>query len=214
MLLQRIRPKIDLHGEIIDFSQDEIKSNLTKLENKIRTQFLPKLTGRVSPEDNERSMLEPSARLGGLNIINPETDAAQKFKDSERLCKPLVEKILSGDTDLDEVASRQKRASTEIQKENKRRAERKKDVVVQSLVITPYSRAFELANKRGASNWLTTLPLEELGFCTSKAAFRDALCMRYIWPLKDVTFSLCLWKNVLGSTLLDYTYWRLPSYSV
>ena len=111
MLLQRIRPKMELHGEIIDFSQDEIKSNLTNLENKIRTQFLPKLTGRVSPEDNERYMLEPSARLGGLNIINPETDAAQRFKDSERLCKPLVEKILSGDTDLDEVASRQKRAS-------------------------------------------------------------------------------------------------------
>ena len=87
--------------------------------------MLPKLTGRLSPGDIERSVLELPARLRDLNIINPEADAAQNFKDSERLCEPLVKKLLSSDTDLDGVASRQKRASTEIQKENKRRAERK-----------------------------------------------------------------------------------------
>ena len=31
------------------------------------------------------------------------------------------------------------------------------------------------------------LPLEEHGFCLSKAAFRDALYLRYNWPLKDVS---------------------------
>ena len=141
-------------------------------------------------------MLELPARLGGLNIINPETDAPQKFRDAEKLCKPLVEKLLSNDTDLNGIGSRQKRASTDLQKENERRAERKKDVVLQSLVSTPYSRAFELANARGSSNWLTTLPLEEYGFRLSKAAFRDALCLRYNWPLQDVP--LCFWKNVFG----------------
>ena len=85
---------------------------------------------------------------------------------------------MSSDTDLDGVASRQKRVSTEIQKENERRAERKKDVVLQSLVSTPYSRTFELANERGASNWLTMFRLEEHGFCLSKAAFRNALCLQ------------------------------------
>ena len=145
-----------------------------------------KLSGKVSPGDVERSVRELPARLVGLSIINPETDAAQKFKDSERLCKPLIEKLLSSDADLVGVARRQKRASTEIQKENKRRAERKKDVVLLSLDNTPYSRAFELANERGASILLATLPLEEHGFCQSKAAFRDALCLRYYWPLKDV----------------------------
>ena len=129
---------------------------------------MPKLTGRVSPEDNERYELELSARLDDLNIINPEKDAAQKIKYSERLYELLVWKLFSGDTDLDGVASRQKRASNEIQKENERRAERKKDVEVQSLVITSYSSAFELAIERGASNWLKMLPLEELGFAGVK----------------------------------------------
>ena len=81
-------------------------------------------------------MLELSVRLGGLNFINSETDVTQKFEDSEKLSKPLVEKLLSSDTDLYGVASGQKRASTEIQTENERRAERNKDVVLQSLVIT------------------------------------------------------------------------------
>ena len=109
---------------VIDCSQDKIKGNLTKFVSKIRTQFLPKLTGRVSPRDLERHVLKLQARLGGLTIINPETDVAQKLKDSERLCKPLVEKILSSDTDFDGIASRRKRVSTETQKENERRTER------------------------------------------------------------------------------------------
>ena len=75
---------------VIDCSQEKFKGNLTKLESKIRKQFLPKLSGRVSPGDIERSVRELPARLGGLGIINPETGAAQKFKDYERLCELLV----------------------------------------------------------------------------------------------------------------------------
>ena len=91
----------------IDCSQDEFKGNLTKAKSKIRTQFLTKLTGRVSTEDIEKSVLELQARLGCLNIINLETDAAHKLKDSERLCKPLVEKLLSSVTYIDGVGRMQ-----------------------------------------------------------------------------------------------------------
>ena len=78
---------------VIDRSQDENNDNLTKLESKTRTQFLPELTGRVSPREVERSELELTARLGGLIIINLKTDAAQKIKSSEKLCKSLIEKL-------------------------------------------------------------------------------------------------------------------------
>ena len=96
----------------------------------MRVHCLQKLTGRVSPGDIDRSVRELPERLGGLNIINVETEAAQKFNDSERLCESLHENFLLSDTDLDGAASRQKRASTEKQKENDRRAARKKDVVL------------------------------------------------------------------------------------
>ena len=44
-------------------------------------------------------------------------------------------------------------------------------------------RAVELASVKGASNWLTTLPLNEHGFALHKSAFQDALALRYGWPL-------------------------------
>ena len=41
--------------------------------------------------------------------------------------------------------------------------------------------AMELAQERGASNWLTSLPIHEHGFSLHKGAFRDALALRYGW---------------------------------
>ena len=37
------------------------------------------------------------------------------------------------------------------------------------------------ASEKGASNWLTSLPIEEHGFCLHKGAFKDALALRYGW---------------------------------
>ena len=35
--------------------------------------------------------------------------------------------------------------------------------------------------EKGASSWLSTLPIDEHGFALHKGAFRDALCLRYGW---------------------------------
>ena len=37
----------------------------------------------------------------------------------------------------------------------------------------------DLAQERGASSWLTILPLEEFGLTLHKGAFRDAIALRY-----------------------------------
>ena len=39
----------------------------------------------------------------------------------------------------------------------------------------------DLAQERGASSWLTILPLEEFGLTLHKGAFRDAIALRYGW---------------------------------
>ena len=41
--------------------------------------------------------------------------------------------------------------------------------------------AMDLAQEKGASNWLTTLPIREHGFTLHKGDFRDALALRYGW---------------------------------
>jgi len=44
----------------------------------------------------------------------------------------------------------------------------------------------DLATVKGASSWLSTLPLMERGFVLHKSAFHDALALRYSWPLGRV----------------------------
>ena len=61
--------------------------------------------------------------------------------------------------------------------------------------------AMDLALEKGASSWLTALPLEEHGFALHKPAFRDAMALRYGSPLDPLThsISLCLWPTLLGA---------------
>ena len=41
----------------------------------------------------------------------------------------------------------------------------------------------DLSQEKGASNWLTVLPVKEYGFSLHKGAFRDTLALRYGWKL-------------------------------
>ena len=43
-----------------------------------------------------------------------------------------------------------------------------------------------LSQEKGASNWLTVLPVEEFGFALHKGAFRDALALRYGWQPNSI----------------------------
>ena len=50
-------------------------------------------------------------------------------------------------------------------------------------------RAIELAEEKGASSWLTAIPLREYGFNLHKSAFRDAIALRYGWTPVDLPTS-------------------------
>ena len=46
------------------------------------------------------------------------------------------------------------------------------------------ARGNDIAQMKGASAWLTALPLKEEGFALNKREFFDGLALRYRWPLK------------------------------
>ena len=50
----------------------------------------------------------------------------------------------------------------------------------------PQQRLMECAREKGASSWVSTLPIEEHGFLLHKGAFRDALCLRYGWKIQNL----------------------------
>ena len=48
-------------------------------------------------------------------------------------------------------------------------------------VLAILKRSVELASEKGTSSWLTVLPWQEHGFSLHKAAFHDAVALRYGW---------------------------------
>ena len=57
-------------------------------------------------------------------------------------------------------------------------------------------KAVELAQEKGASAWLTVLPIEEHGFALHKGAFHDALALRYGWrPQRMQSVCICGKQN-------------------
>ena len=46
-------------------------------------------------------------------------------------------------------------------------------------------RAVDLACEKGASNWLTVIPLKDMDFDLNKREFRDTVRLRYDWPIPD-----------------------------
>ena len=47
-------------------------------------------------------------------------------------------------------------------------------------------RALENAQQKGASNWLTTLPLSWLEYVLNKQEFRDSIALRYDWQIDNI----------------------------
>jgi hypothetical protein len=57
--------------------------------------------------------------------------------------------------------------------------------ILQNELPAPLQRSMELSQEKGASTWLTVLPINDHGFALHKSAFRDALSLRYNWPLQN-----------------------------
>ena len=64
------------------------------------------------------------------------------------------------------------------------------------------AKATKLAKDKGASNWLTSLPLEKYNFSLSKSEFRDVLSMRYGWiPERLLSKCVCSEKFTIDHAL-------------
>ena len=58
-------------------------------------------------------------------------------------------------------------------------------------------RAVKLASEKSASNLLTIMPIEEMGFTLNKGEFRDALKLRYDYEIADKP-STCVCGDVFN----------------
>ena len=101
--------------------------------------------------------------------------------------EPLKNAILQQNTD--EVVAVQLKAKTDVHKMKRQQSTLASDILKQDLPH-PLKWSMDLAQEKGASSWLTSLPIEEFGFALHKGAFHDALALRYNW-LPSHTPSTC-----------------------
>ena len=52
-------------------------------------------------------------------------------------------------------------------------------------------RAVDLTTQKGASSWLTVLPIRDMNFDLNKSEFRDAVKLRYGWDVPNMP-SVCV----------------------
>ena len=158
-----------------------INSSLQPLETTIRTKLIPALTGRAPPNDTERELLALPARLGGLALANPVKLAEIGFYASSKITAPLSQEIMSQTLRYpDTIIDRQIKEKTVTHQERRQLSNWLAQSSHESLTPS-LKRSMDLAQEKGASSWLTSLPIKEFGFSLHKGAFRDALALRYNW---------------------------------
>ena len=114
-------------------------------------------------------------------MVNPTKISSTQYNASTSISGPLKDRILMQNHEypLDCIDAQvdAKLAAQRLQRDSaKEAATSLRDTVSRSL-----QRAMDLAQEKGASSWLTSLPLEEFGFTLHKGAFRDAVALRYGW---------------------------------
>ena len=159
----------------------DIGDLLKPVENAIRQRFLPSLTGQNAFKDTDRDLMALAVRFGGLGIIDPCRQSTANNNASEKITAPLVALILqqshtySSETKAEQLRAR-KDTRTLRRKQEATASSELKDKLPSNL-----QKALAVSAEKGASSWLSTLPIEEHGFALHKGAFRDALCLRYGW---------------------------------
>ena len=83
------------------------------------------------------------------------------------------------------IAAEQQQTKPEIRMQRRQQQTYAADQL-QQILPRHLKRAMELVSEKGASSWLSTLPVKELGFTLHKGDFHDALCLRYGWQPMNI----------------------------
>jgi hypothetical protein len=129
--------------------------------------------------DDERALWALPGRLGGMGLDNPMTESPHKYASSVSRTAPLVKLIKAQERHLTKkVQADMKNAKTEAKKAKNLRIENEAKNL-HARLPAPLQRAMMLAQEKGASAIVTTLPLEREGFYMHKGDWCDTIEMRY-----------------------------------
>ena len=124
-------------------------------------------------------------RYGGLGIRNPVLTADCEYQSSVEVTAELTNLIRRQETDLrlldaDTVKERKKQLSAD-----KETALKNEKQAISAALDAKQRKMFECAGEKGASSWLSALPLRKYGYVLNKQEMRDAIRLRYGWHIPE-----------------------------
>ena len=150
-------------------------------------------------------------RLGGLGITNPTAQMTHQHSTSQKVTAPLaaliLQQALTCPTEIKGMYGKAKSVARTTCKEQ----EAQNASELMGKLPTNLPRALKVSSKKGASSWLSTLPIAEHRFALHKEAFRDALCLRYGWCLSNLPTICVCGKPFLVEHALNCACGGLPS---
>jgi hypothetical protein len=159
----------------------EFEKFLAPLDDLITYGFLPTLFGS-SLSSSEREIMALPTRFGGLGISNLQDRAPREYSASRLITSENVSAIKQQKMSVppfNEYAVAQVKGNlAELYKQRLSSVKHHASITLR--------RALELGEEKGASNWLTTLPLTDQGFVLNRNEFTDALNLRYYRELRGL----------------------------
>ena len=148
----------------------DICKRLKKLDQAVDTKFIPTLTDGHFCNEIERKLLSLPVKYGGMDIVIFCYIAENEYHNSRAVTASLI-KLQSEQNTIYSVNEEEiKMLKTNIKLEKLRQNTQKLNVIRCSLSDEKL-KMNDIHQERGASIWLSNLPLKDEGYCLNKQEF-------------------------------------------
>ena len=162
-----------------------ISSLLNPLEYQLKESFIPAIIGKQYVPDDIRRIISLPAKMGGLGINNIALTSDLEYDNSVAATHALADAIYNQNTTYAADNEKQVKILASIKRKREEHFKKLKAVILEDSTASTV-RQLELLSEKGASSWLTSLPLKEYGFLLNKQEFHDAIALRYNLTLSNL----------------------------
>ena len=162
----------------------DIEEQLEMLDSIITTEFIPAITNGINCSTSQRKLMALPPKLGGLGIPIFTEIAKGELENSKKLTNHLVESIINQEIQLNQSQD-MKKIKLEM-KSTKSKAQNETLECLRKEMDPTQRKLNELACAKGASIWLTLLPISNEGYDINKELFWDLIRIRYGCQLKRI----------------------------
>ena len=160
-----------------------LKEVLKPLDEMVDTKLIPAITEGHYCSKYDRRLLALPVRLGGMGIPIFTELCDREYVNSRIATQQLTTKIQQQQHEYSIDRAGEKEAQSKIKKERTEYEKKELDEIRKNMTKEQL-RANDLAQMKGASSWLNTLPLQDEGYTLNKREFFDAVALRYRWGVK------------------------------